>query len=280
MWWFEIGHFPPSFDAEEPEWMIQVVEWCKSYLAFCCDPPLLGYSIDGIATEEETAQGMSVSGEVPWGMALFYEEGMEEEAAHYLDKCLVAYYRFCTAVDWVACRPTTLLSLCERLGYDAPLRRGGPVALPGYPAPMGLWNAALQEALHAIEAAKNDDCQLELVRLPPLLLEYEPAWSDWVVTWVRSYMDYTCGAPPSGTRMKLNWDSNTRWSNDDGTPAKVSCGWGLDWDGVEPPPKAHDFAEQFRLVFYRLLTHVDWQQFDGETLRSCFEAQGYNDYLA
>jgi hypothetical protein len=69
MWWFEIGHFPPSFDAEEPEWMIQVVEWCKSYLAFCCDPPLLGYSIDGIATEEEIAQGTSVSGEVPWGMA-------------------------------------------------------------------------------------------------------------------------------------------------------------------------------------------------------------------
>src|SRR6266851_6985593 len=213
MWWFEIGNFPHGIDTEEPEWIIQVVEWCKSYLAFCCDPPLLGYSIDGIATEEEIAQGTSVSGEVPWGMALFYEEGMEEEAAHYLEKCLVAHNRFCTAVDWVACLPTTLLSLFERLGYDAPIRHRGPIEPPGHPAPMALWNEALQEALRAIEAAKNDDCTLELVRLPPLLQEYEPHWSDWVVTWIRAYMDYTCGAPPSGTRIKLNWDSSTRWRN-------------------------------------------------------------------
>ncbi len=72
MWWFEIGNFPHGVDAEESEWMIQVVEWCTSYLAFCCGPPLLGSSIDGIATEEESAQGTSVSGEVPWGIALFY----------------------------------------------------------------------------------------------------------------------------------------------------------------------------------------------------------------
>src|SRR6266498_3044581 len=279
MWWFEIGNFPHGVDAEESEWMIQVVEWCTSYLAFCCGPPLLGSSIDGIATEEESAQGTSVSGEVPWGIALFYDDGVEEEAAHYVDKGRVAYHRFCTAVDWVACQPTQLLSLFTRLGYDAPLRHGRPVEPPGHPAPMALWNAGLQEALHAIEAAKNDDCTLELVRLPPMFQEHEPHWSDWVVTWIRAYVDYMCGAPPSGTRIKLNWESSTRWSNGHGIPAKVPCGWGLDWDGVEPPPNARNFAERFRLAFYHLLTHVDWQQFDGEKLRSCFDEQGYNDYL-
>jgi len=144
---------------------------------------------------------------------------------------------------------------------------------------MAFDNEAWQEALRAIDAAKNDDCKLDLVRLPPMLQEHEPNWSYWVVTWIRAYMDYTCGAPPSGTRIKLNWNSSTRWSNTQGKPVKVICGWGLDWDGIEPPAKTRDFAEKFRLAFYRLLTHVDWQEFDGAKLRSCFDEQGYNDYL-
>src|SRR5437016_5000052 len=171
MWWFDIGNLPNSVDAEEPEWLRQVVEWCKSYLAFCCGLPSLGYAIDGIATEDEIAEGTSLSGEMPLGMALFYEDGMEEEAAHYLDKCHVAYYRFCTAVDWVACHPTALLSLFERLGYDTPVRCIDSIEPPGHLAPIALGSEAFQEALGAIAAEKNDDCQLDLVRLPPMLQE-------------------------------------------------------------------------------------------------------------
>ena len=213
---------------------------------------------------------------------MFYEDGVEEEAEHYLEKCRVAYSRFCTSVDWVACHPTKLLSLFERLGYDAPVRCIGPVEpQPSeHPVPMAFANEAWQEALRAIDAAKNDNCKLDLVRLPPILQDHDLNWSAWVVTWVGAYIAYMCGTPPAGTHLTLNWSSSTRWKNSQtGLPAKVRCGWGLDWDGVEPPPKTRDFAEQFRLAFYRLLTHVDWQQFDGEKLRSCFDEQGYNDYL-
>jgi hypothetical protein len=279
MWWFAIGDLPPGVDAEEPEWTRQVVAWCKGYLEFCCDPPLLGYYVDGIATEDEIAEGTSISGEMPLGMALFYDDGMEEEAAHYLDKCHVAYYHFCTAVDWVACHPTALLALFERLGYDISARVIGPREPPGHRAPIALGSEAFQEALRVIDAANNDDGKLDLVRLPPMLEESDPHWSDWVVNWIDAYLASTCGAPPSGTRLKRTWDSSTRWGHTQGRPHKVQCGWGLDWDGGEPPPQTRDFAEKFRVAFYRLLTHVDWQQFDGTTLRSCFDEQGYNDYL-
>jgi hypothetical protein len=203
---------------------------------------------------------------------------MEEEAAHYLDKCHIAYYHFCTAVDWVACHPTRFWSLFERLGMTP---------LPASSIPENLWTSctlalgseALQEALRGFDAANNDECKLDLVRLPPMLQESDPHWSDWVVNWIEAYLASTCGAPPSGTRLKRTWDSSTRWGHTQGRPLKVQCGWGLDWDGIEPPPQTRDFAEKFRVAFYRLLTHVDWQQFDGTTLRSCFDEQGYNDYL-
>ena len=71
MWWFALGDLPPGVDAEEPEWTRQVVAWCKGYLEFCCDPPLLGYYVDGIATEDEIAEGTSRCGEMPLGMAFF-----------------------------------------------------------------------------------------------------------------------------------------------------------------------------------------------------------------
>ena len=104
MWWFEIGNFPNGIDAEEPEWMRKVVEWCKSYLEFCCDPPLLGYYIDGIATEEEIAQGSSISGEVPWGIALFYEDGEEEEADTLFGKvsCRLSSLLYCSGLGGVS----------------------------------------------------------------------------------------------------------------------------------------------------------------------------------
>ena len=100
MWHYEIGSLPNGVRTDDPAWVAKFVEWAKSYIEFCCGPTLLGYCVGGIAGEDDIEDDTSLTGKTPHMLAVFYEDGEEEDASGYFEKCLVAYDRFTDAVVW------------------------------------------------------------------------------------------------------------------------------------------------------------------------------------
>lgn len=257
MWQQKIGECPSGALPHDMLWRWWQVKWSIKYLTFCCGEPLPWGSLDCLSEDPEELG--PPDDPQPLGISLYYEDGAEEEADIYFEKCSEVYEILDNAIQWEEIHPRVIQQYFKRLGYSHHFM---PCTKAPFP-PLIL----SREQIDEIEQKKDDNCDLELVRFPTIHSEVGE-WVHLVNKWMRSYVELTCGTPPPECKIKILWKESKPWKSvRTGLPAKVLAGWGLCWKRKRTDGILH-FAEKVRIAYYRFLLGVNWESLNGEKLRS------------
>ncbi len=253
-----IGECPSGTLPIDMQWRWWQVNWSRKFIEYCCGEPVWWGTLDCLSEDPEEL-GPPDNPE-PLGLSLYHDDGEEQEAEVYFEKCSELYKIFCNAIEWEELNPATIQLAYEHLDYLQNFTRADKTLSK----PAIVMNRG---EIAEYEATKDDKCDLELFRFPVLISE-AMQWQMFVNEWIDSYVKLVCGAPPARSEIKILWIDSTKYrAVRTGLPTKNLGGWGLCWRGKRNNEML-EFAEKVRIASYRFLLAVDWAALDGNVLQS------------
>lgn len=268
MWSQAVGMLPFPYEETRCDWFWLTIGWIKRYLEFCCgDETLCGYYADA---SEETECGQITDailrndeeGRIPRAISVFYDDSAYESYEPYYEKCLLAYDRLMSHVQWERLNPYWLRAYLRENDYST-----GPDEVIGETPTVTYTNTIMRI---------SSDYRI-IGLLPPSILVGGTEWADFLIKLFKDYWSFVTENVGSGLLRSHNAFYQGPIGKDYGMwtmPEGVGLHRGR--NSAETFDRLLDIS---RIVWVHFLTSGNWARLDGVSLRQYFDDNGYNDYL-